>query len=368
MGPLARKLGTAGLCLAAAVMAAAEDAEQIYTTILEQHTQTDVPALIRIRTPNDVEAVRDRLRELVFGTTELPRDLRPDAIEMDIDAPEYANLTGLRSIDHLTLTQPHGIDSNMYYFHAAEPNRRLVIYHQGHGGDFILGKSTITGLVAAGYDVVALAMPLVGPNRRPVAHVDGVGTLYIKNHEWMRFLDRPLGYFMRPILAAIQHAHDTKPYRDVSLVGLSGGGWSITLYAALDPRMAHTYQAGGTMPFFLRSGVPEEYGGHVGDFEQNYPPLVKTANYLELYVLGSAGPGRKQVQIINQFDRFAAHGIKYQLYEPHVAARVESLGMGGQFEVFLDGENREHSISEAALEHILDSLAAESSVAPPTSP
>jgi hypothetical protein len=64
------------------------------------------------------------------------------------------------------------------------------------------------------------------------------------------------------------------------MIGLSGGGWTTTLYAAIDPRVRLSFPVAGTLPEYLRVGRP-------GAREQFYPDLYKIANYLDLYVMGS---------------------------------------------------------------------------------
>lgn len=248
------------------------------------------------------------------------------------------------------------MNSIMYHFHAKKRNSRLIIYHHGHSGGFNFGKDTISTFLNNGYDVIAISMPLKGKNSRPIVNIKGIGNVHLKDHNWMQFLDNPLSFFMGPINAAVEYSLKTQKYKDISLVGLSAGGWSVTLYAALDDRIKNTYQIAGTMPFFLRSAIPGQYNGHLGDFEQHYLPLLKTANYLELYILGSIGKDRRQIQIINQFDSVAAHGVKYQLYESIVQQRIEEIGIGGSFKVQLDSENPNHSISEDSLNYILRDL------------
>jgi len=336
--------------------------DPVYTTVLDQYRQTDVAARIRIHNRAELEARRRGLAELVFGEPSVPLDARPQEVATDIRDEEYRSLSALRRIDALTYTMDFGLKSQMYYFHAEKPGSTLVIYHQGHMGDFRLGKKTIGGLLEAGHDVIALSMPLLGKNNQPLVNVPHVGRVHLSGHEWMRFLDRPLSFFQRPIAAAIHHGLATDKYARVALVGLSGGGWSVTLYAAMDERVVRTYSVGGTMPFYLRSPVPGAYGGRLGDFEQNFPPLIQAANYLEMYVLGAAGKGRKEMQIINQFDSVAAHGIKYRTFEGTVSDRVLQLADGdptkGDFSVWLDSTNPRHSISKDALAVILEDLRA----------
>ena len=327
-----------------------------YTKISEQYELTDVNSLIDIHNIEDVWETRNTLRNIVFCTTELTASNDLLEVQTDIDDPDYEEIDSLARIDMLSLGMSYGINSIMYYLHSKGKKNRLAIYHQGHRGDFIHGIHTIKALLDHGYDVIAISMPLMGKNNKPVAHIDGIGAIYLRNHEWMRFLDCPLSFFMSPILAAIEHGMRNKPYSQLSLIGISGGGWAVTLYAALDDRVNNTYQVGGTLPYYLRSPIRNGYKGHEGDFEQSYAPLVKTANYLELYILGSAGEGRKEIQVINQFDNVAAHGIKYRTYESIVSDRVHKLGMGGSFEVVLDTDNSNHSISEKVMEYILNDL------------
>ena len=95
----------------------------------------------------------------------------------------------------------------------------------------------------------------------------------------------------------------------------------------------------------------------LGDYEQNDPALYDIANYPELYILGSFGQGRKQVQVINQYDPSCFGGIKWQTYKDAVRQHVEHLG-AGEYDLFLDDSEREHTITYITVDHILDVFAA----------
>jgi 3-phenylpropionate/cinnamic acid dioxygenase small subunit len=82
-------------------------------------------------------------------------------------------------------------------------------------------------------------------------------------------------------------------------------------------------------------------------------------NYLELYILGSYGLHRKQLQVINQYDSCCFAGTKWETYKDIIRERVHELRTG-EFELFLDATHREHLISEAAMSRILDELASNS--------
>jgi hypothetical protein len=107
----------------------------------------------------------------------------------------------------------------------------------------------------------------------------------------------------------------------------------------------------------LRSKPDKSWGYYndLGDFEQSWPPLYSIANYLDLYVMGATGKGRKQVQIYNQFDSSCYAGVRYKTYEKLVGERVNIIG-DGDFSVVLDSTHRKHCLSEFAIEKIIDNL------------
>lgn len=92
-----------------------------------------------------------------------------------------------------------------------------------------------------------------------------------------------------------------------------------------------------------------------GDYEQSIPELYTIANYLELYVLSSSGDGRKQLQILNKNDPCCMGGEDFRSYESVVNERVRASG-NGSFAVYLDTKNTNHSISNTALDVIINDI------------
>ena len=132
------------------------------------------------------------------------------------------------------------------------------------------------------------------------------------------------------------------------MMGRSGGGWTTILAAAIDPRISQSFPVAGSYPIYIRADASRDWG----DWEQTVPEIYQTVNYLELYVLGAEGPGRKQIQIFNQFDPCCFSGTRSTEFEDVVAERVRDLGPG-EFEVLRDDTHEEHDISEAAMHRIL---------------
>ena len=172
-------------------------------------------------------------------------------------------------------------------------------------------------LLEKGYSVMVFQMPLFGDNKRFAPA--GIGT-----HDDMAKLVssdlEPIKFFVEPVAVALNYAAEKSAPDDVVMIGLSGGGWTTTLYSAIDPRVRLSFPVAGTLPDYLRVGRP----GDKGDWEQSYPELYKIANYLDLYVLGSSGRGRAQRQVLNKYDSCCFWGVGYRTYERHVSESSEA--------------------------------------------
>lgn len=330
--------------------------EKLYTKIHPQYRETDASALIEIGDPESLAARRRELTGLIFGTDAVPSDLVVHRTGKRHDDPGWPILPPLRDLHTLEHRMEYGIVSSMYYLHANKPCSRLVLFHEGHGRDFKSKKKVITKLLQIGYDVIALDMPVTGRNKPPVVELEGVGRILLDKHHWFVFLQRPLRFFFEPIAAAVNFALEEKDYEEVVMVGFSGGGWATTVYAAMDPRIRRSYPVAGTTPLYLRSSTPERTEKGLGDFEQIHPELLRTANYLEMYVMGASGEGRRQLQVINQFDRNVPfHGVKHETYVPAVREAVDRLGPGS-FNVFLDASPGAHDIHDETLRKLVEEL------------
>ena len=323
----------------------------------------DVESLLTLHDSEEVAARREALIAYLWGEQGFPQEKRPAQVIENIQDARFARLSGLETIDKLVVELDYGLRSYAYHFRPRQPNKRLVIYHQGHLGGFERGIETIEFFVSRGYHVVALAMPLVGMNNRPVVVTPRFGRIVLTKHDHLKMLDRPFQPFLEPVAVVLNHALAEEQYQSVSMVGLSGGGWTATLCAAIDPRIQTSYPVAGSYPIFLRTRNDGHFRGAErnqwkwylqgdwGDFEQTEPSLYRIANYLELYVIGSSGEGRRQVQVLNRFDSCCFNGPRFQTYEEIVARRVQSIGPGS-FRVFLDESHHEHKISPVALAEI----------------
>ena len=125
-----------------------------------------------------------------------------------------------------------------------------------------------------------------------------------------------LRFFVEPVVQGINQFVRTNPgSADISMIGLSGGGWTTVLAAAVDPRIKLSISVSGSMPIYARRFYP----GSIGDAEQMLPALYKDrASYLDLYILDGYGKGRRHIQIGNQYDSGCFYGVSHSTWVDNV--------------------------------------------------
>jgi hypothetical protein len=317
--------------------------------------KTNVSSLMDIKTEQDIKEKRKNLIEFIWKESNFPYQDLPTKIETSISDERFDKLTNLKRIDKYTISMDYGVNSTAYLFLAKEENNKLVIYHEGHGGNFVRGYDIISTLLENNYSVIAFSMPLLGLNNQPEVEIPHLGKIVLKNHNNLQFLDNDefssIKFFLHPIAVSLNYLDQTYNFDTYYMVGISGGAWTTTLYSAIDDRIQKSYPVGGPLPLFLTINVP----GNNGDYELNLPELYNKANFLELFIMGSYGNGREQLKILNKCDSCCYYGISYQVFEDDVKQVMRELG-SGSFEVYLDTTHKEHKISETALNLILNSM------------
>ena len=319
--------------------------------------QADVNSLIEINSESDISQQRDFLIEYFWdvGSFQRVKDKSQlPEVEIDISDSSYKDFQNLKRIDRLTVEMEYGINSISYLFTPEQSNEKLILYHQGHGGDFLLGKDTIQFFLDRNFTVLAMAMPLLGMNNQPVVEIDGLGEMKLISHKKLRLLEannfNPMKLFLEPIQINLNFLDKEYNFKQYSMIGLSGGGWTTVVYSAIDERISDSFSVGGSIPFYLRVDSRD-----MGDYEQTNIELYKNVNYLELYVLGAYGDGRKHVQIFNKNDPCCFSGNGYETYEFVVKDKMLQLGKGN-FQILIDDTHNEHKISVYTLKLIHESI------------
>ncbi len=311
---------------------------------------------ISIKTEADARQLRQRLIQFIWGQDRLPEGMPDQAAPAE---SPMANIANLEKVQLIMVSMEAGQQSIAFHYIPRNGNRRLVIVHQGHScetGAAGVGD-VIRDLVRSGYAVLAMNMPRCRAgdcaSDCTVAHNEMFASIHLARGS-------PLKFFLEPIAVSLnylqRHGASGGPYSDFNMVGLSGGGWTTTVYAAIDPRITLSFPVAGTLPLYLRGG------GSVGDMEQTLPDFYQLAGYLDLYVLGSAGAGRKQVQILNERDDCcfgmaqhitpATYKEDLRSYEALVQQKLTTLGAGA-FKLDIDSIAPNHMISPHASTNII---------------
>jgi hypothetical protein len=330
---------------------------KIHTTLIQYTTEEppiqSVNELITIDNEKDILNKRNELIKYIWKNEEIPNFKMPEIIK-NVSDERYSSLQNLKQIDKLTIEMEHKISSIMYHFQSSNPNNKLIIYHQGHRGDFIQGKEVIQEFLDNGYDVIAISMPLLGLNNQPEIELERFGKVKLTKHDHFKFIDNnnfsSIKFFIEPVIVALNYAEESG-VDDIYMTGISGGGWTTVLSAAIDERISKSYPVAGSYPIYIRFSHDRDWG----DYEQIEPNLYRIANYLELYIMASYGEKRKHTQILNLYDSCCFAGEGYLTYKDIIYQKIENLEKGN-FEIFIDQSHSEHKISKKVLKFIMNDL------------
>ena len=315
----------------------------------------DASSIIEINTKEDLTYKRTSLIKYIWKD-QMPTELPISITENFVD-DNFSDLENLKQLDKITIEMEHGVNSIAYFFIPHEQNNKLIIYHQGHDGDFLLGKNTIQFFLKNGYSIVAFSMPLKGMNSQPVIETSDFGPIKFVSHKQFTLLESskfsPMKYFIEPIVLSLNFIDKNYDYDSYNMIGISGGGWTTIIYSAIDERISQSYSVAGSYPLHLRYETK-----NLGDYEQTNPNIYRISNYLELYTMSSSGDNRKLVQLFIYNDPCCFQAELYEKfpYSNVIQDRLEILGNEGDFSVFLDNSTNKHEISDRVLNLILDGM------------
>ena len=273
---------------------------------------------------------QNNLTQLVFGV-ELPL-ANGTVIHLNSTAFWSLNTSGVAPSTYIGELGPPAFPE--VPFPALGLSDTVVVWHNGHnspceipGGDPDY-DGTIDFLNQAGFDTIALHMPMYQVNSGsgglpPCAH-EYFGVLALEGAPVFRA-------FIEPIVRAVSFAV-ARGYKKIALAGLSGGGWSTTIGAAVDARIGLSVPVAGSLPCdFAEESVdweqscdqpwlvpqsltppPSTLAPNPAFQSCTHPPPLphraRVANYSTLYALAALEPGRAQVQVLHEQDSCCFHG------------------------------------------------------------
>lgn len=253
----------------------------------------------------------------------------------------------------LTVPLKFELSSNVRVLIPAAPRHCVLLWHGGHAADAYIsgGEKVVQDALLANCRVAVLDMPLHGANAGIPARttdgriVDPQRPDPYSLHNDLTWLDpdntgAALSLFIAPVVATVDHFLTADPASDITLAGFSGGGWTTTVAAAVDPRIRHSVEVAGSQPF-------TELNSCAGDYEQCHPALYGRVSMMQMYVLASQGLFREHVQFLNYNDTCCYSHIDGKAYTATVQQSVTASG-GGLFLMFPDYTLQTHAIPAAA--------------------
>jgi hypothetical protein len=316
----------------------------------------DPDDLITVRSASDAESVRRRMIRIVFGDEQLPDELprtEPSLLDERL-AGFFAPITS--SVETLVVEMDHDIVSRAVHFVPPEGSGAVVILHEGHDATVLSRHREIAELLDNGFAVVAFSMPLIEPNSSPEITLGTGEVIRLSRHDQLPLAPpetgHPVKYFLEPVVRVVNYLSANMAYRTIGMVGVSGGGWTTALVAAVDPRITTSIPVAGSFPLYLRSLNDRDWG----DWEETAPAIFDRVGYLDLYVLGASGCGRRQVQVFYEHDPCCYAGRAAEAYEEPVTRAAQSLE--GSFDILIDSEYGAHGYSRAALDRAIREMTA----------
>jgi hypothetical protein len=260
----------------------------------------------RVRTSADVTFYRSAIVSAIFSGS-LPSEVGT----LSTFSNPAGALTGLSTCQKITMT---GYTARPVLWSPTSENGKAMILHQGHSGSFTSYRinEALQSYLTAGFTVCGIVMPGGSDT------TSGTSTNHINDQD-------PLSEFMGPIAVATNTLANLG-FSQIYMTGLSGGGWSTHVYAALDSRIQKSFPTAGSLPL----NYPLFGSSGFRDWEQLLPGL--SIDYTELYVLAASNGLCKQ--ILHDQDDCCFRQSQYQLGYPY-AADISAIAtaVGGRYEL-----------------------------------
>lgn len=208
----------------------------------------------------------------------------------DTDNPDH-NMTLFESTTY-------GVKTYGFLWQTKKSNasKNLIIYHLGHGYTGNDELNFYNEAIKNGFDILIIGMPgltiNINYNQFPAKfskngnfldlQLNGFGSQSHGNYRF--FYDKknpnldPISLFISGNYYLINKL--APKYDNIIMVGLSGGGWSTSIIAALNTNIAASWSYAGSIPLAFRIN-----GSNTGDWEQIESSIWRDYDYWDFYIL-----------------------------------------------------------------------------------
>lgn len=245
--------------------------------------------------------------------------------------------------------------------HASKSKKCLIIYIQGHGGDpfeYSYHNELLKFFSNNGCDFLSMSMIGLGLNKGNFSYPSRYGKINLdskmakihKNYAF--FFDKndpnldPLALFIAPHYNIIKSLKSN--YKEISIIGISGGGWYSVWLSALIPKIKFSVSYAGSLPMEYR-----KFEGVSGDWEQQNSQIYNYISYWELYKLMTldkvGNENRQGILVYNDEDDCCF----YNPYAQDFKSKIDEINWKN-FNVIIDQSDK-HSINVELLKKIYQS-------------
>jgi hypothetical protein len=311
--------------------------------------------LIKVRDTSTVTSKQAQLRDYIWGRDQGAQHTQAKPVQAP-SAEALSHLGTAMGAPDLSLVVDgrYGYRGEALVWFSKNKADCLLVYAQGHGEELMDAhhrneRQLLKAVLSGGCDVLTVAMPLLGMTQKTFRANTRFGPLVMQTHNNLAYLAsddfNPLSLFFVHIRAAIDELERVGRYGRITMAGLSGGGWTATVYAAIDSRIDASFDVAGSLPLMFHLADPR----NAGDWEQTNSGLLQIADYLDLYVLGAAG-GRQVELVYNYYDGCCYGGNSALAFKSTLTTAAERLG--GHIGVTVDETSFGHEISALTAKRI----------------
>ena len=155
------------------------------------------------------------------------------------------------------------------------------------------------------------------------------------------------------------------------MIGLSGGGWTTAVAAAIDTRIKLSIPVAGSAPLYIMESQPERRTPTVSKHtpqcmtSASQPRHRRRGGHLSgNYVLGGYGAGRRQIMVTNEYEPAGSFPVRGSPTLPSAASTlarsvkglvtgaVANLG-SGQWQQYYDTSQSSHEISPWTINNVI---------------
>jgi|GEM_PF-3342551 len=318
----------------------------------------DTVGKLNARSISQYRALRGKAIDFIWDGNPVPKNIIPQVLASDL--PSDHALAAFQPV-MLRHTMSSEVVSQMYAFFpfGLEADCALIMLGGHSQGARTIRPDTLNALLAAlsaGCIAVHISMPLQGDNYL----LEADGSRSQGSHDRFRGRETsgysPIRYFVEPVAVAVNWLRTNGTSGHIVTAGLSGGGWTAAVAAALDPRIDVTVSIAGSMPLEIRRGRPES---DLGDWEQHESKLWDFLTYQDIYILSALEDHRSAHYVWNKEDICCFAGIRAHAFFPDLAGAADRMGISGLTYYVDETPELGHTIGPLGIRSIMTAFARE---------